>query len=87
MLVQSKSRCVCMWQCACVCVGVLVQVDASDLCDVMPQNELYDAGLVTKGLQNDEEFNWFGVIAILIASFCFLVVLGIYGECIKLKPI
>lgn len=86
MLVQKKSRCVCMWQCACVCVGVLVKVDAYDVCDVMSKNELYDAGLVTKGSQNNEEFNWFGVIDILIASLCFLVVLGIWN--IKyLKPI
>lgn len=68
-----------MWQCACVCIGLVARADASDLCDEMPIGALYEAGFITEeSPTKEEEFNWFGIVHLLIGWLVVLLILGKY---------
>lgn len=77
MKVKPDNRCMCMWQCACVCLGIIARADANDLCEEMPIGAIYEAGFVTeKATVTDEVFNWFGIVHLLLAWLCLVLLCG-----------
>lgn len=81
-------RCFCMWQCACVCVGLVARADASDQCEEMPIGAIYEAGFVTDEPRlQDEVFNWFGIVHLLLAFLCVMLLFGKSRKIFVLKSI
>lgn len=60
-----------------MCVGIVARVDASDLCEEMPIGAIYEAGFVTEdATTKDEVFNWFGIVHLLLAWLCLVLLCG-----------